>query len=283
MKLSYIFNRHNSNENVNSKKEFHRKSREELIIKEGKKKKIFIIIIFFILIGLIASISIGVIVLSNASSESHSQKVAESLTEDNVYGPMVFEDNVYFPTQEEKYLFEDANNSEVIGYFGFKNEDTNSFIYKEFFSNGVYVDITDESHTSCKMRGCDSGDYVKASELEKNCNYEDYNYFTMWEEDWLDQSAYRIDGRVGYHEVSKEWVTKLENLYGEVIYRVEDFKNYDMYYTLGAFKNKNEINNEFIVTPLCVGCILVKDDRYYYGNLDNEITGELLTELKTSL
>lgn len=282
MKVAYIFNRPSSFLKVNSEKEFHRKSKEELIMKKSKKKKIcFVIILLLILIGLREVVAIGIIVMDSADSKSHYEKVAEDLTKDNTYGPMVFEDNVYFPTQDKEYLFDDANNSEVMGYFGFKNEDTKSFLYRSFFSNEVYVDISDESHTSCKMRGCDMGDYVKASELEKNRNYADYNYFTIWEEDWLDQSAYSVDETVGYHEISKEWIAKLENLYGEVNYREQDFKNYDTYYTLGAFKNKNEMNNEFIVTPLCVGCILVKDDKYYYGNMENEITGDLLTELKS--
>ena len=87
----------------------------------------------------------------------------------------------------------------------------------------------------------------------------------------------------GYSVCPKKLITKLEEQFGYVNYATDDFKDYDAYFTISGY---NDIQQAFMNDGSAgdwVGCILVKDDRFYYGSYENEITGELLELLHSVL
>lgn len=250
-------------------------------IKKHRTKIITIIVsVVFIVI-----LAFGVMVAAavrKASTKPEYEMVARSLTNDNCYGPVTFEGEVYFPAEEEE-VFPEANNSEVIGYFGFNDEKV-SLWYVLLSENFVYVDKNDKSYTYMKVRGCDLRDYIKASASEKK-DLSGYGGFYIWDEDWSHQTAYKTGfEKAGWSEVNRDIINSLEERYGIVEYKAEDFENYEAYYTLTAFKDgKKAIDSPIIEEPHVVGCILKIDGNYYYGNKENLLTGSLLEEVKVVL
>lgn len=152
------------------------------------------------------------------------------------------------------------------------------------FENFVYVDKNDKNHTYMKMRGCDLGNYIKAS-IAENKVLSEYSSFYIWDEDWLDQKAFSTSEKnVGCSEVSRDIINSLEERYGIVKYNPKDFTNYEAYYTLTAFKNRNEaVGSITIAEPHVVGCILKIDGNFYYGNKENLLSGNLLQKVKAVL
>ena len=71
----------------------------------------------------------------------------------------------------------------------------------------------------------------------------------------------------------------LENEFGEVAYRPEDFDDYDAYFTISGYQDPKEAFGDEVNCGEWIGCILVKDNHFYYGNYDNAITGVTLQEL----
>lgn len=249
------------------------------IKKHRTKIVIGVSIMILILVGAVGAFVVSAV--KEASTKHKYEKVAHSITNDNCYGPVIFEEEFYFPVKEEE-MFPDVNNSEAIGYFGYTDEKI-SLLYVMCFENFVYVDKNDKNHTYMKMRGCDSGNYIKSSMSEKK-DLSEYSCFYIWDEDWLDQTAFDIRGKkAGCNEVSREIINLLEERYGIVKYNGEDFKNYEEYYTLTAFVNKDAVKTGEIVPPHVVGCILKIDGKYYYGSKENLLEGDLLEKVKVLL
>ena len=71
--------------------------------------------------------------------------------------------------------------------------------------------------------------------------------------------------------------------FGEVTYRPLDFEDYDAYFTIRAYASMDDFLAGEVVSGQWAGCILVKDDKFYYGSYDNQITGICLQQLREVL
>ena len=67
--------------------------------------------------------------------------------------------------------------------------------------------------------------------------------------------------------------------YSDVSCRQEDFTDYDAYFTLRSYPDMKTAFEEEGHVGNWVGCILVKDNKFYFGNYDNRIQGESLQQL----
>ncbi len=255
---------------------------EDTLLKIKKHKTKIIACIVVVAVLLVVALAIFIVsVFQETSKKPKYNTVAYSITEDGCYGPIVFEEEVYFPA-DEKEMFPEEDNSETMGYFRF-GEGEVSALDVMLCENLVYVDAKDENHTYVKIRGCNLRDYIKASVSESK-ELSPYNCYIIWDEDWLHQTAFNTKGRDGYYEVSKDLIDSLEERYGVVEYKAEDFREYEAYYTVTAFKDRKEaVETLEIKAPHVIGCILKSKDNYYYGNKDNKLTGDLLEKIKLVL
>ena len=129
-----------------------------------------------------------------------------------------------------------------------------------------------------QMSGADRLSYKKMSVMEKVDSWKRDNVFLLWDEDWSSESAYSKEV-TGYTECEKQFVESLENTFGEVKIDPQDFKKYDAYFTIESYpamKDAVEGDNQI---GTWVGCILVKDNKFYYGSYENQITGVQLQKL----
>lgn len=254
----------------------------------GRKKKLYIRGIIIVTISMIL---LGVVFLFSALkreiNEVRRLKVAGTqLTEDTVFGPMVLKGEVYFPTQEE-LKFEDKKEA---GSFTYKGEDTTGLFYSLFIHNIAYLDHADADNTYCIVEGADLYSYVKADYMEENFKSDQYKKIVMFDPDWLEQQAWSKNGsRAGIHDADYTILQNLEELFGAVTYRAVDFESVDSYFAVVAVKGeykKTEWLSEadyYLNDSDVVGCILVKDEKYYYGNYENLIPDNLANEIKNSL
>ena len=145
-------------------------------------------------------------------------------------------------------------------------------LYKSINKNHLYLQVAGtENHTYLPMNYIEKQDFWRKDEL-----------FLLWDEDWKGESLYSKEV-TGYSVCPKKLITKLEEQFGYVNYATDDFKDYDAYFTISGY---NDIQQAFMNDGSAgdwVGCILVKDDRFYYGSYENEITGELLELLHSVL
>jgi hypothetical protein len=255
---------------------------EDTLLKIKKHKTKIIACIVGVVVLLVVALAIFIaLVVQEASKKPKYETVAHAITEDGCYGPIVFDEEVYFPVDEDE-MFPDEDNSEAIGYFGF-GEGEVSAIDVILAENLVYVDTKDENHTYVKIRGFNHRDYIKASVSESK-ELSTYNCYIIWDEDWLHQTAFNLKGQDGYYEVSKDLIDSLEERYGVVEYKEEDFREYDAYYTVAAFKDRKEALESLVIeVPHVIGCILKSKDNYYYGNKNNILSGDLLEKIKLVL
>lgn len=160
-------------------------------------------------------------------------RVAESLTEDSCFGPMVYNGNIYLPVEEEAEWTEELVS---LGY------------------------------------------YRLALDVEEDALWKEKSIFLLWDEEWEKQSSYG-GGFTGYTVCETEVLEALREAYPRVVYKEEEFKNYDAYFTIKGY-DKMPDNLEEAETEGCwSGCILVKEDKFYFGSISNPITGELLLQL----
>lgn len=209
--------------------------------------------------------------------------VAYNITKDNAYGPSVYEGEVYFPISEHE-IFPDSQNSPSVGYFGFTKDGEPTIFFKLFLGNQVYLNVNDTTNDTTneylKIRGGDGANWRKASAEEADMNILEYKEFYIYDENWLEQTAFSIGGRAGVKEINKEIIESLENEFGVVEYFENDFDEYDAYYTIKGYKQGESEENGLLIFPDTIGCILVHDGFYYYGNLKNQITGDTQDQIK---
>ena len=168
-------------------------------------------------------------------------------------------------------------NGKALGYIGYKGQDCESRFYKMAVANVLYSDKKDDQ-TYMQMSGADRLSYKKMSVMEKVDSWKRDNVFLLWDEDWSSESVYSKEV-TGYTECEKQFVESLENTFGEVKIDPQDFKKYDAYFTIESYpamKDAVEGDNQI---GTWVGCILVKDNKFYYGNYENQITGVQLQKL----
>lgn len=258
---------------------------EEAIARRKKCHKSLAVISMILLLTIITGCTI--FVMTNLGREQEQIKdmkvVATQLTDDHVFGPMVMGQEVYFPTDQNVEL----KDKEKIGLFTFKGEDGSSLFYRMLISNFAVIDKGDPNRTYCQVEGTDFYTYIKAEAMEENYDVNTYSNLIAFDSDWIDQQAFAKEGsRVGMHDVKLSVFRQLENKYGVVNYRVRDFSEMDAYYALVGVKQPylyQEWQSEwdyYLNNSDVLGCILVKDGDYYYGNLENKISDDLAKAIK---
>lgn len=222
---------------------------------------------------LILTIGAGYFLFGSQKYTAKYDKVAECLTEDAVLGPIVYDDEIYVPVDAEWDLVE---NGKTLGYLGYKGENCDSRFYELVIANLLYQD-TSEGEEYLQMQGADFASFEKASTLQEEKNWEKDTVFLLWDEDWVSETAY--SNATGYTVCGQQLILDLMEEYPDVRYDPSDFDDYDAYFSIrsyadmkAAFENENHVGN-------WAGCILVKNNKFYYCNYDNPITGVSLQQL----
>lgn len=235
----------------------------------------------FMIRGTIAAICVFVCVLilgkvffGERDSRPHYYKVAECLTEDAVFGPMRYGNEIYLPVDKELDFYETG---EAVGYLGFKGEDCSSRFYELAVGNLLYKGPK-WNDDYLQMYGADRNTYGSALGIEAGDEWKTDEVFLLWDEEWENESRYSKE-ITGYSVCEKEFIERLEEQFGAVTYDPGDFTDYDAYFTIRGYADMKEAFRGEGTPGHWVGCILVKEDKFYYGSYDNEITGEGKQEL----
>ncbi len=224
---------------------------------------------------LLASVGIlGWVFFGKSNARPHYHQVAECLTEDNRLGPMSYGNGVYLPVDAE---LDYEETGEAAGYLGYKGEECSSRFYELVVANLLYKGPRGEE-TYLQMCGADFNAYESAEAAEEEDAWKTDEVFLMWDEEWESESRYTKEV-TGYSVCDRELVEALEQEYGNVRYRPQDFTDYDAYFTIRGYASLKEALQEEANHGNWVGCILVKENCFYYGNYDNPITGESLKML----
>ena len=214
------------------------------------------------------------IFFGESDSKLHYYKVAECLTEDKLLGPMVYGGNIYIPVDEELDYYETGK---AIGYLAYKDEDCDSRLYELTVANLLYKNAAWEDEY-LQMYGADVNSYRNMAAVEKENAWEQDEVFLLWDEEWESEMFYSKEP-TGYCVCEKNMIQALEDCFGEVNYRPADFESCDAYFSIRGYNNLKEALAQDVPYGNWVGCILVRDDKFYYGNYSNEITGDLLDAL----
>lgn len=223
----------------------------------------------------VAGIAIAVFFFfGRPDSQLHYYKVAECLTEDQKLGPMVYGGNVYIPVEEGLDYYETGI---AIGYLAHKDEDCSTRFYELTVGNILYKNSVWEDEY-LQVYGADICSYRRIIELEQENQWQRDNVFLLWDEDWESEQFYSKEP-TGYSVCERELIEELEDRYGVVNYRPSDFEGYDAYFSIWGYSSLKDAFEKEIPYGDWVGCILVKDDKFYYGNYNNRITGVALEAL----
>lgn len=65
----------------------------------------------------------------------------------------------------------------------------------------------------------------------------------------------------------------------QTYYKVSDFDDYDAYFTISAYPDMETALEDGMSPGNWVGCILVKNNKFYYDSYENQITGISLQQL----
>ena len=242
--------------------------------KEAFSKRFFVSAGIAVAVVIVLICIAGVYFFAPAEEEVEYKKVAECLTEDSILGPMVFEGEVYIPVNMKLNFYEEGT---ALGYLGYKDQNCESRFYKLAVANLLY-DSYGGNHNMLQLYGADYNSYCKASIVENFTGWENDEVFLMWDEQWSKESVYG-SSITGYTECSKEFVKGLEDKFGAVEYNAEDFYDADAYFTISGYSSIKEAEEADKPYGDWVGCILIRDNIFYYGNYDNPINGILLNNL----
>ena len=205
------------------------------------------------------------------------QNELQNMTNDHVLGPISFDGQVYFPAA---YFDEIPENTEEIGSKEYKGENSG---FATSLSSFLFGD--DIGYISLE-KGCNSiylssgREYVKSIEIEKKETDSDKKYFIL-NENWLEKVSMNKGGDI-IHFVDSDLIFDFSNEFGAIDYDIDSFSSYDIY--LGIFQSEPNIQVEDPDVLLnsdveYIGCLLFTEGKWFYGNLDNEITGENLVFL----
>lgn len=213
-----------------------------------------------ILVGMIA----GFFFIPSKETGNY-KKVAEYLTEDDVLGPMKYKDEIYIPMEGRSEVEE---GEAPLGYLASKGQNCESRFYRLAISNILYQN----QDGALNVRGQEPYAFCRVDQLEDMDSWKKDEVFLLWDEEWKSETAYSNEV-TGYTECQKNLVETLEKKFGKVSYEPSYFLDYDAYFTIKGYKDlKDAVESE---KPMgdWVGCILVKDNKFYYGNYDNWIIG----------
>lgn len=229
--------------------------------------------------GIAAVVVVAVIILlMPADTTGDYRKVAEFLTDDENLGPIGYQGRVYVPVDEEQDLYETGK---AQGYLAASNETCESRFYRLAVANLLYTDpsgLTDR----IQAKGEREVTYALAGELEQLDAWQDDTIFLIWDEEWQAESAYSHDP-TGYTSCNADLIDGLMMQFPQVSYRLTDFGDYDAYFTIRAYRDMRVVTEQEALTGDWVGCILVKDDKFYFGSYENQITGICQQELREVL
>lgn len=211
--------------------------------------------------------------------ETAYKKAAEALTEDFAFGPMEYAGNVYIPVSDTLSCHE---KEEPLGYFANKGENVESRFYELSVGNLLYPCDEAKKPDYLEEYGKDMNSFKRSDLLEKENAWKNDSLFVLWDEEWMSETAYSKD-RTGYSICERDFVEKLEALFGSVDYHAGDFSDYDAYFTISGYAGPKQAFGDEINCGDWVGCIIVKDNHFYYGNYDNAITGDLEKDLLSVL
>ncbi len=229
-----------------------------------------------LMVGSVAAIAVVLIIVLTAPEDSANryEKVAEFLTEDYELGPMEYHGRIYLPVDEQLELYQTGTPK---GYLGEKGEECDSRLYELTVANVLYYDTTGQT-SHLQVYGDTIGSFAPAGELEQSMEWMQDSTYLLWDEEWISESSYSHEP-TGYTTCDRSFVEALEAKFGEVTYQLEDFDSYDAYFSLYGYEDMEEALTEQSTPGHWIGCILVRDDHFYYGSYQNEITGVLRQQL----
>lgn len=200
-------------------------------------------------------------------------KVAEYLTEDTMFGPMVYGNEIYVPITEE---LDYHKTGKPIGYLGYQGQNCDSRFYRLAVSNMLYRQT---GTTKLKLYGVSQeGNFELASNYFKQDLYDERNTFFLWDEEWESESVSQ-KGTSGYAILDGDVVRDLRLEFSDVQLRVDDFEEYDAYFTIIAYPDVSEPLQKENFGGIWMGCIFARENEFYFCNYDNLIQGELRQRL----
>jgi hypothetical protein len=232
-----------------------------------------------IVAGIAAVVVVAVIVLLMPADETENyQKVAEYLTGDETLGPISFRGQIYVPADEELTLYETGM---AQGYLAARGESCESRLYRLTAANILYNDPYRE--TECiQAVGDREVSYVPVEQLEQQDAWQADTVFLIWDEEWVSESAYSHNP-TGYTTCNADLIEGLMVQFPQVTYRLSDFNDYDAYFTIRAYVDMQAVTEQEAISGDWVGCILAKDDKFYFGSYENQINGICLQQLREVL
>ena len=205
------------------------------------------------------------------TGQTQYRQVAEFLTEDSVLGPFAYHNRLYVPINAD---WDMSESGVALGYLGHKEENCDSRFYRLAVANLLYRDRT-IGNEYLQMQGSDFGSYIR---IDKTGGaFRSDRVYLLWDEDWYSQTAY--GNATGFTICSSELIAMLKWEYPSVEYHEEDFEDYDAYFTLRSYGDMKDAMENGDDVGEFEGCILVKDEKFYFGSYENPITGECLNEL----
>lgn len=250
------------------------------VLRAKRREKSYATAIVVIVCAIAIMSVVGIFFFAPSTEAEEYDKVAECLTNDNMMGPMVYNDVIYAPDELNLAYHEDGDGI-ALGYAGYKNQNCTSRFYRLAVANVLY-ESADSPEPLLEMYGAEYNCYAPIADLEKEEDWKNDSVFLIWDEDWENESAYAGD-RAGYTECQKELIESLEYTYGEVEYSVSDFSDYDAVFTIRGYKSIKEAEEKEVPYGDWVGIILVRDNKFYYGNYNNRIRGSQLNALLSVL
>ena len=201
-------------------------------------------------------------------------KVAEFLTEDVTMAPMVYGGTVYIPVAKDSKQKPGVPQ----GYLAERDERCDSRFYQMAVANLLYADTSGES----RLVQTEDAAYEPAADIEQARAWEADEVFLLWDEEWEAESAYSHEP-TGYAACPADLIAGLRMQFPDVTYRISDFSDYDAYFTLRGYRDMDQALEEGPQNGDWVGCILVRDNKFYFGSYENRITGICLQQLREVL
>jgi hypothetical protein len=247
--------------------------------KEIPHRRLMLRVVVLAIGGTVAAGIVAVIILlMPADTTGDYKKVAEFLTGDETLGPIGYHGKVYIPDDEVLDLYETGT---AQGYLAARSETCESRFYRLAVANLLYTDPGGAT-THLQVKGESETSYVPVEEQEQLDAWQKDAVFLIWDEDWVSESAYSHTP-TGYTTCNVDLIEGLAMQFPQVTYRLEDFSDYDAYFTIRAYPDLGTVTEQEAVSGDWVGCILVKGDKFYFGSYENQITGICLQQLREVL
>lgn len=217
------------------------------------------------------------ILLSGCSKQPEFQ----NLTNDHVLGPVSFDEQVYFPASNLEEL---PVNTKKIGSKGYKGENTDfsTLLASLLFGDDVaYVSLDEGSNSIYLSSG---REYVKSVATDpKEIDPEKKCFILI--ENWLEKVSVRKKDEI-IQFVDNDLILDFTSAFGDVDHDIDSFGSYDIY--LGIFQSEPNIQVEDPEVLMnsdveYIGCLLFAEGKWFYGNFENEITGEIYESFKEVL